>query len=76
MDDNVPDTPPVVVVPAQEDREVWNEDTPAGGVRAAMDSIPLRRGVRRVACASAPQATPESPFEDKSERSRLISQPV
>lgn len=69
MDDNVPDTPPVVVVPAQEDRELWTKTTERlEEVRAAMAEAASRSGAAFGDwLAKRAKATPASPFDDKSE---------
>jgi hypothetical protein len=69
MDDNVPDTPPVVVVPRPEDRDAWAKTT---GRLAA-----IRTGMNEASTASAdafaqwlaarPKTALGSPFEDKTE---------
>lgn len=43
MDDNIPDTPPVLVVPRAEDREEWVKiSTRLAGIRKEMDESPAR----------------------------------
>src|SRR5487761_2104523 len=69
MDDNVPDPPPVVVVPAPEDRELWTKTTERlEEVRAAMADAAARSGAAFSEWLSKRAKTsPASPFEDKSE---------
>ena len=45
MDDNVPDTPPVVVVPRPEDREAWAKTTARlAAIRTGMEKATARSG--------------------------------
>ncbi len=69
MDDNVPDTPPVVVVPTPEDREIWAKTTSRlAAIRSSMSEMNTSSaGAFKEWLATRAKATVRSPFEDKSE---------
>jgi hypothetical protein len=69
MDDNVPDTPPVIVVPRPEDREAWAKTTARlNAIRTGMDEVDTSSATAFEQWLSArSKATVYSPFEDKTE---------
>ena len=69
MDDNAPDTPPVVVVPRPEDRDAWNKTTlRLTAVRTDMETVSASSdsAFRRWLQARV-KTTVKTPFEDKAE---------
>jgi len=69
MDDNVPDPPPLVVVPKQEDRATWTKVTARlKDIRAEMDQAASRSDAAfRQWLAERSTTTLNSPFDDASE---------
>ena len=69
MDDNVPDTPPVVVVPRPEDREAWAKTTERlAEIRSAMKTVQAASGdAFRQWLAARPNSAALAPLEDGAE---------
>ena len=69
MDDNAPDTPPVVVVPRPEDRDAWSKtQARLAAIRTAMDEVSKSSGAAfRQWSDTHTGQTVKSPLEDKAE---------